>query len=309
MGVILAFIFSPVYNWLYKRLKWKNIVAFVLCILLLGLIILPIWFLTPILVDQSLKIYLTAQQTDFVTPLKSIFPDLFASEEFSAQVGSIIYSFVTQVANSLVNSLSNIILNFPIIFLQLLVVFFTFFFVLRDKEALVDYVRSLLPFTKGIQKKLFESSKGITVSVIYGQIIIGIIQGIVLGVGLFVFKVPNALLLSLLAVVAGVFPIIGTGLVWIPLLIYLFIAGNTLSAVGVLLFGTLSSSLDNLVRPLIVSKMTKLNSSIVLIGMIGGLLMFGVLGIILGPLILSYLLILLEFYRKKGAPKVLLQSK
>ena len=120
---------------------------------------------------------------------------------------------------------------------------------------------------------------------------------------------PNALLLSLLAVVAGVFPIIGTGLVWIPLLIYLFIAGNTLSAVGVLLFGTLSSSLDNLVRPLIVSKMTKLNSSIVLIGMIGGLLMFGVLGIILGPLILSYLLILLEFYRKKGAPKVLLQSK
>ena len=141
MGVILAFIFSPVYNWLYKRLKWKNIVAFVLCILLLGLIILPIWFLTPILVDQSLKIYLTAQQTDFVTPLKSIFPDLFASEEFSAQVGSIIYSFVTQVANSLVNSLSNIILNFPIIFLQLLVVFFTFFFVLRDKEALVDYSR------------------------------------------------------------------------------------------------------------------------------------------------------------------------
>ncbi len=305
VGIILAFIFSPVYNWFYKHTKWRNASAALICILLLVLIILPIWFLTPILIDQSLKIYFAAQQADFVTPLKSIFPDLFASEEFSAEVGSITHSFVTKIANSLVNSLAKMILNFPIIFLQLLVVFFTFFFVLRDKEKLIEYIQSLLPFSASIQKKLFESSRAITISVIYGQIIIGIIQGIITGLGFFIFRVPNALLLSSLAILAGVFPIIGTGIIWVPLVIYLLIKGSTFSALGVALFGVIASTMDNFLRPLIVSKRTKLNSSIILIGMIGGLFFFGVLGLILGPLILAYLLILLEIYRKKPVPKVL----
>ncbi|MCH7974169.1 MAG: AI-2E family transporter, partial [Bacteroidetes bacterium] len=86
----------------------------------------------------------------------------------------------------------------------------------------------------------------------------------------------------------------------IPLTIYLVVAGNTLAATGVLLFGLISSSLDNFIRPIIVSKRTELNSSIILIGMIGGLFLFGVLGVILGPLILAYLLILLELYRSKN---------
>ncbi len=309
VGIILAFVFSPVYNWIYKIIKLKNISALLICILLIVLIILPIWFLTPILINQSLKVYFIAQQTDFVTPLQNIFPSLFASEEFSTEVGSITHSFVTKIANSLVNSLADIVLNFPVIFLQLLVVFFTFFFVLRDQEQLVAYVKSLLPFSKDVEKKLFESSKAITASVIYGQVIIGIIQGIFVGIGFFIFGVPNALLLTLLATLAGVFPIIGTMIVWLPVLIYLFIAGNTLSAIGILVFGVFSSNIDNFLRPIIVSKRTKLNSSIILIGMIGGLFLFGVLGLILGPLILAYLLILLELYRKKQLPKIFIQQE
>ncbi|GAJ21336.1 unnamed protein product, partial [marine sediment metagenome] len=162
--------------WIYKIIKLKNISALLICILLIILIILPIWFLTPILINQSLKVYFIAQQTDFVTPLQNIFPSLFASAEFSAEVGVITHSFVTRISNSLVNALADILLNFPVIFLQLLVVFFTFFFVLRDQEQLVAYVKSLLPFSKDVEKKLFESSKAITASVIYGQVIIGIIR-------------------------------------------------------------------------------------------------------------------------------------
>ena len=299
VGIILAFIFSPIYNWLYRCTKIKNLSAGILVAVLLILIILPIWFLTPILVDQSIKIYTSAQQADFVTPLKTVFPDLFASEEFSAEVGSIVHSFVTRIANYFVNAISGIILNFPVLFLKMLVVFFTFFFVLRDKEKIIQDIKSILPFSRSIKKRLFDSSKAITGAVIYGQVIIGSIQGVVLGIGLFIFRVPNALILTAVSILAGIFPIIGTGIVWIPLTIYLVIAGNTLAAIGVLLFGIISSSLDNFIRPIIVSKRTELNSSIILIGMIGGLFLFGILGVILGPLILAYLLILLELYRTK----------
>ena len=210
MGLILAFIFSPIYDWIYKHLKSKNLSAFIICLLLVVVIILPIWFLTPVIIDQSIKVYTSSQQIDFITPLKNFFPELFVSEQFSAEIGSTIYSFVTKATNSLMNAAANLILNFAKIFLQLLVVFFTLFFVLKDKEQLVKYIQSLLPFSKEIEKKLFKSSKDITVSVLYGQVVIGILQGIIAGLGFFIFKIPNALLLTFFAALAGIFPIIGT---------------------------------------------------------------------------------------------------
>ncbi|MDP2628533.1 MAG: AI-2E family transporter [Nanoarchaeota archaeon] len=308
LGLILAFVFSPVHDRLVKIVKSKNLSVSIICIIIILLIVIPFWFLVPILIDQSIKTYLAAQQMDFVTPLKSVFPSLFASEEFSQQVGSIIYSFVTNVSNSLMNSFANLILDFPRLLLQISVVFFTFFFVLRDKEQLVLYIKSLLPFPPEIEKKLFDNTKGITSSVIYGQIVVGIIQGIIAGAGFFIFGVSNALVLSLLAVLAGVLPIIATGLVWIPVVIYLLIGGNNFAAIGVALFGLVASTIDNIIKPLIVAKRTSITSPVILIGMIGGLFLFGVLGLILGPLILAYLLVILEVYRHQRVPGLLVKS-
>ena len=304
IGIILASVFTPIYTWVNKLIKSKNLSSILICLFLIFLIVLPMWFLTPILIDQSFKIYQVTQQMDFVAPLKAIFPSLFASEEFSAEVGSILYSFITKTTNSMVNSLSKLILNFPALSLQFLVVFFTFFFVLRDQRQFASYIKSLLPFSKEIEKKLFASSKRIAISVIYGQIIIGIIQGLFVGIGFFIFKVPNGLFLTLLACLAGIFPIIGTAIIWLPVSIYLIIGGNTLPALGLIIFGLISSNIDNLLRPIIVSKRTNLHPSLILIGMIGGLFFFGILGVILGPLILAYLLIILEIYRKKKSPEL-----
>ena len=307
LGIILAFIFSPIYDWINDKIKSKNITAFILCALLLAIIILPIWFLTPIIIDQSFKVYQASQNMDFITPLKNIFPSMFASEEFSSEIGSIIRTFVTTTANKLVNSFGELILNFPVLFLHSLVVFFTFFFVLRDREELASYLKSLSPFSRDVEKKFFESSKGITASVIYGQVIIGLIQGIIAGIGFFIFQVPNALFLTFLASLAGIFPIIGTAIVWVPVAIYLIMDGNTFATLGVVIFGTISSSIDTFLRPIIVSKRTRIHSSVLLIGMVGGFFLFGIVGFVLGPLILSYLLILLEIYRKKSVPGIFIQ--
>tara|TARA_Y100000294_G_scaffold164976_1_gene172136 strand:- start:376 stop:1404 length:1029 start_codon:yes stop_codon:yes gene_type:complete len=297
IGIILTVIFAPVYNWFFKIIKSKNLSAAIVCIFLVLLIVLPFWFLTPIFVKQSFEVYLVSQQMDFITPLKTIFPDFFASEAFSVEIGSIIHSFVTSATNSLVNSLSQLIINFPTLFLQLLIVFFTFFFVLKEKEQIVVYVKSLLPFSKDTEKKLFKSSKEITLSVVYGQILIGMIQGIIVGIGFFIFGINNAMLLTLFAILAGMFPVIGTTIVWLPVVIYLFIAGNTAPAIGVTFFGIISGLIDNILRPLFVSRLARMHPLLILIGMIGGLFFFGILGFILGPLIIAYGLIMLEVYR------------
>ncbi len=305
-GLILAFVFIPSYRKLTEIVKSKNFAAAIISFILILAILLPIWFFTPTAVEQSFRFYQAAQQIDFVSFLKSIFPSFFASEQFSSEVGSIMKSFLSKTTNLLQNSLTDIISKFPQIFLHFAVVFFTFFYAMRDNEKITEYVRSFLPFPKQIEDKLFNSSKGITIAVIYGQIIIGILQGLLVGIGFLIFRVPNTLLLTLLACLAGVFPVLGTTIVWLPVIIYLVVAGNTFAAIGILIFGLVSTSIDNLLRPLFVSRRTNLPSSVILIGMIGGLFMFGILGIIIGPLIIAYLLIILELYRQhnKNAPTI-----
>jgi predicted PurR-regulated permease PerM len=307
LGIILAFIFTPVYDFVFKYIKRKNITALLMCFLLIGLIVVPLWYVFPVAINQSIKFYMNSQDLDFVTPLKTIFPSIFESEKFSNEIGLALHSFVTKTTSSLMNSLSNVILNFPTLFLKLLVTFFTFFFVLRDKEDIIEYIKSLMPFSKEVEKRLFKSSKDLTISILYGQVLLGMIQGITAGIGFFIFGVPNALLLTIIAAVAGIFPIIGSVIVWVPVAIYLFISGNTVSALGVVMFGLIASVIEALFKPIFISRRAKMNVSLVLFGMVGGILFFGLLGIILGPLILAYLFIVIEAYRDKKLPEVVIK--
>lgn len=308
IGFILAFIFSPLYNLFYKITKSKNFPSILICILLLALIVLPLWFFMPAIIDESIKLYRASQQLDIVTLLKAIFPSLFGSQEFSQEVGSAIQSFITTMTNSLMNYLSGVLLKIPTIILQIFVIFFTLFYTLKDKDKIIEYIKSLLPFSKDIEKRLFDSTRDITFSVLYGYIVIGFIQGIILGIGLFIFRVPNAFILMILGIVAGILPFIGPAIIGIPTAIFLLIGGNPISAGGLLLFTLIASFSDYLIRPHFVAKRVQLHHALVLIGMIGGFLLFGILGFILGPLIFAYLIIIIEMYRNKTIPSALLKK-
>ncbi len=304
MAVILGYIFYPLYKKVNSLIKSEYASAFLMCILLTAIIFIPMWFLTPVLVNQSIQFYMNSQNIDFVTPLKQIFPDIFSSEQLSQEIGSTISSFVTKISNSLMNTFSKLISNFPVLLLQFFVVFFIFFVVLKEQEKFVDYVKSLLPFSKDIENKLLKSSREITTSIFYGQIILGIVTGIVVGIGFYIFNIPHAFILTIAAAAAGILPVIGTTIVWIPVAIYLFVVGSFFPAIGIVIFGILSSSVENFVKPIILSRYINLHPAIVLLGMVGGTFVFGILGIILGPLVLAYLLIILEVYRDKKTPGV-----
>jgi predicted PurR-regulated permease PerM len=297
-SLIFAFIFYPLYQKLLIRIKNKNISAGIVCLLIIIFIGLIIWLLVPIIIEQSIKIYIYSQETDFIDSFKKIFPLIFESEIF-LESGPIFNSFFTKITNSLMNYFGNILLNLPTISLHLLIIMFIFFFALRDGKELVKYIENSLPFQLEIKKKILNYAKDITNLVVYGQILIGILQGLIVSISFFIFKVPNALFLSFLAILAGIFPIIGTSIIWIPVVIYFLFKENLFIAIGISIFGIISTLSDNFIRPVIISKKINLNTPIILIGMVGGLFLFGLLGLILGPLILSYLFILLDLYKNK----------
>ena len=144
-----------------------------------------------------------------------------------------------------------------------------------------------------------EEFKGITDSVIYGQFLIGVVQALLLGIGLFLLDVPKFLVLTFVAVILCIIPILGAWLVWLPGSIFLLATGQTTKGLILMVYGALFVSVvDNLLRPYFLSKRSRLPISISIIGIIGGMYAFGIVGILLGPLIMAYLIIIIDFYKE-----------
>ncbi len=299
-GLLLAYMASPVYKKVFSLVREKNIAALIIVLLLLFIIFLPIWFLFPVAVRQAIDTYAYSQKVDLVGFIRTIIP-----ADISVDVLALMNSFISHSINSVFSYASNMLLEIPVIMLQAVVVLFVFFFGMRDADRLKEYAKGVSPFSQAVEKNLLKQFKGITNSVVYGHIIVGIIQGLLTGVGLFIFGVPKALLLTVFAVFASVIPILGAWLVWIPVSFYLFSSGHIGAAVGLVLYGAIFISwIDNFIRPYIVSRRTNLSSGVVLVGMIGGLIVFGILGLVLGPLILSYLLLVLDAYRENKLSEI-----
>lgn len=298
LGFILAYAFYPVYAWVYKRTKRKNLSAILISILALLIIFIPLWFTASTLIKQIFDVYSTIQSLDLTSMIETVLPFFFANPDTAYNFNIALNNFVSNTASILMTKISEFIVDIPAILLQLFVTMFVFYYALRDGEIFKKYIRALFPFSAETKNKFFKRSTDITYSVIYGNIIVGLIQGIATGIGLFIAGVENALLLTIIAIFLSIIPIVGSWLIWVPAALFLFVLGNTGAAIFLLIYGFFFVSIiDNIIRPYLVSKKTKVPNSITLIGMIGGLLVFGILGLLVGPLVLAYLLIILELYK------------
>jgi predicted PurR-regulated permease PerM len=295
-GLLLAYVLYPVYTRLLKWIKSKNATSLIVCISLLIIVIIPSWFLLPMLAKQMFEAYTFLQKADIMGVLHRLVPSLDISPNLYATISN----FINTIATSLVTSTTSFILDFPTILLNVTVVFFILFFALRDWEELRNYVKSLSPLSHEAEDLFYNKFKDVTNSVIFGHVIVGVIQGLVAGLGYLIFGVSSILSLTILSILFGIIPVAGPFVIWVPVVIALFIQGKTAAAVGLLVYGLLVvSTVDNFLRPVIVSKRAKINTGIILVGTIGGLFVFGVLGLVLGPLILAYAMIILEIYRNK----------
>ena len=191
------------------------------------------------------------------------------------------------------------VVNLPNIVIQVFVFAFTFFFAIKDSDKLAQYFSDLSPFSKATERRFMREFRGITNSVIIGQVFIGIVQGVALGLCLWILGFENVLSWTIITSIVSIIPIIGAWLVWIPMAVYLVIIGEPTNAVILALYsGIFVSNIDNILRPYILSKSSRLPVVASLIGTIGGLYFLGIVGLVLGPLILAYALIIIEFYKE-----------
>jgi len=176
-----------------------------------------------------------------------------------------------------------------------LMIFMLFFF-LRDGDEMVGTLRELIPMESSYKARLFEHLAAVTRAMVYGTGLTALIQGTLVGLAFFFVGLPSPIVFGVIAALAGLLPVGGTALVWVPATIALAAQGRWGAAIFMLLWGTLLVGLvDNVVRPMLVSGRASVSTLTVFIGVLGGISAFGAIGLFLGPVVLALIIALIRF--------------
>jgi len=303
-ALILSYYFHPLYRKANKRFKKPTLIALLICIVVALIMVALAVALMRHAVAQLIDFYAYIQTTDILAPIKVFFSKITPVESTS-QLSVFFDQAVEKIVSSLFNFISKTLVNLPFLILQVFVMFFVMFYLIREGDSLYDYSKDILPFKKKIRQRFSVRFKEITRGFLYGMIAVGLVQGALAGVGFYIFGASQPFILMILAIFAAMIPFIGTWIVWLPVGTTMLIKGSTFAGIGLILYGAIVVGyIDNLIRPLIVGKMAKMSNAIVLLGILGGLRLFGLIGIIVGPLVLDYLIIFIEFYRTKQIKKL-----
>jgi predicted PurR-regulated permease PerM len=304
-GMVLGYIFYPIYKKSLKIVKNKKAASLLMSFIVLLVIIVPIFFTANAIINESIKFFYEVRDIDLSTTIH--FFDKYLSQ--SVDLNFYIKELLNKGAISLADWASNFIFSLPGKAISLFVMLFVLYYSFLEGKDFIKKLESYLPLSHEIRKKVSKKFKDVVRASLYGIVVTAILQGVIGGIGFVLFDVSSPILWTIVMIILSMLPFLGASLVWFPASIYKIITGDLFNGIGLLIYGLIIVSLiDNVLRPKIVGSKASIHPIIVLVGVLGGLEVFGLFGIIIGPLILAITLVFLELYiseRKKPKKHVL----
>ncbi|MEX1325462.1 MAG: AI-2E family transporter [Desulfobacterales bacterium] len=310
MAIFLAGIFSALARPLYKRFeRWyggrRALASMSTLVVIVIIVILPLGALMGIVTAQAIKVGQTvtpwvqeqiAQPGEFQKLLSSLpFFDKIApySETIWRKAGELIGTISQFLIGSLSTATKGAV-NFLFMAFALL---YTMFFFLMDGDKLIYKILYYLPMDDDDEQRMLEKFTSVTRATLKGTAVIGLLQGTLAGMAFWVVGIPSSVFWGTIMAVLSIIPGIGTALVWVPAVIILAAGGNYVKAGGLCLFCALVvGSIDNLLRPVLVGKDTQMHELMIFFGTLGGIIMFGVMGMIIGPIVAALFVTIWEIY-------------
>jgi predicted PurR-regulated permease PerM len=183
-------------------------------------------------------------------------------------------------------------------FLGVFVLLFIMYYGFKDGRRFVAFIYDTLPLREAYKDRLFKETQEVIDAVFVGNILVSVVQGTLGGLGFWAFGIPNPVFWGFVMTILAILPIIGTPVVWLPAGVILIATGDTFAGVGILLYGLLIvSTVDNFLKPKIIGGRSQVHPAIVLLGVVGGIWVFGAVGFLLGPLILAIFGVLLGLFK------------
>ncbi|MFZ4746372.1 MAG: AI-2E family transporter [Sphingomonas sp.] len=311
-GVIAAILFAPLNARLTAAMpRRRNFVALIVVLVIMALVIVPALLLAAALTSEASVAYARLQSGDidlgqaFIETERHL-PDF--ARRWLATVGLTDFAALQAkigqgVASSfrtLAGQAFNIGQSTLAFFLAMGVMLYLTFFLLRDGTALVAKIESCLPLPINQRRLLMARFVEVVRATIKGSIIVALLQGLIGGIVFSALGISGALLWGVAMAIFSLFPAIGTGLIWVPVTIYLLATGHVGQGLGLLACGFfIISSVDNIVRPILVGRDARMPDYVVLITTLGGFELMGFNGFVIGPAIAALFITIWEIFAKQ----------
>ncbi|MFA5108490.1 MAG: AI-2E family transporter [Candidatus Micrarchaeia archaeon] len=299
---VFAFItLNPIYKWLRLRNIGKTPSA--LLAMLIGLIVIgiPLMIICGVLFNETLSMLNQANLNQYasaisnnVSVISKNIPNFTSDDELKKEIGAAVYSIVNYFKDVVIGSMQNI----GELMIQLLVSVFVLYYLLVAEEKLASISRSMVPFSSKNTGILAAEFKKITYSALITVALMGLLQALPLTLVFIYFGVPGAVFWGFVALIMTCVPFVGIPVVWIPIALVEAAQHNNDAFVGIVVAGIILAIVEN-VRPIAQKMIGKVHPLISILGIIVGLSYFGVFGIIIGPLILSYCVLMLKMFKEE----------
>jgi len=310
MAIFLAGIFSALARPLYKRFEgWyggrRSLASLSTLLLVVIVVIVPLGVLMGIVTAQAIKVGQSVTpwvQQQISQPGE--FHELLSSLPYYDKLvpyGNTIWQkageLIGTISRFLISNLSTATMGAVNILFMAFAMLYTMFFFLMDGEKLLNKILYYLPLKDQDEQRMLSKFTSVTRATLKGTAVIGILQGSLAGAAFWVVGIPSAVFWGTMMAVLSIIPGIGTALVWAPAVIILAAGGNYLKAGGLALFCALIvGSIDNLLRPILVGKDTQMHELMIFFGTLGGIIMFGIMGMIIGPIVAALFITIWEIY-------------
>lgn len=325
MAVLIAAILSgmvnPLFNRLVKVTRGRRPMASILTLVVVFFsILIPLAGLIVIVAAQAVEVSNTigpwiqerfsesANVDDWLGGIPFVEPLMEAIRPYEEQITSKAGELTGQLGNVLFRGLTEVTTGTATFIFQLFIMLYAMFFFLVNGRETLNTILYYVPLSSADEARMLDKFVSVTRATVKGSLVIGIIQGTLAALGFWVAGIPSVVFWGTIMAVLSVIPAVGAALVWIPAVIYLFIIGEAGWAIGLAIWcGLVVGTVDNVLRPRLVGKDTKMSDLLILLSTLGGIVLFGVLGFIVGPIVAALFVTIWDIYGitfKSWLPKV-----
>jgi len=313
-GFLVAVFFAAVFGGLayplFQRLtRWfrgrRHVSSVATVLFVFMVIILPLIGLVGIITAEALEVTQKVRpwverqvaQPDELDRLLESLPFVDQLAPYKGQIQAKVGELAAWVGTFMVNALAATGRGTAIFIFQLFIMLYAMFFFLLDGPRLLNKILYYVPLASKDEDRMVGKFLSVSRATLKGTLVIGIVQGVLGGLSFWVVGIDGPIFWATIMAVLSIIPGIGTGLIWVPAVIYLFAAGNAGAAIGLTIWNAaVVGSVDNVLRPWLVGKDTQLPDLLILLGTMGGIVLFGAAGIVIGPVIAALFVTVWEIY-------------
>lgn len=319
-GAVIAYLSYPLYEKILRHLKSKSLASFAVTLFVVLLFAVPSVVLLSLVSKEAYIAYTSLNTHNIGTNFLAVMcrdESSLSCRTFKSSIGFLpeedldfyVQSAIKKITEFIIANVSKFLSSIFSIILDFFIIIFSIYYLLKDGETIKAKIKSILPLRESQKQSVLQKFHEVTFGVFYGNISLAIVQGTLGAIGFFIFGVSSPILWGFVMMILALLPYVGTAIVWLPAAMNLIFVGYIqndtayiFSGIGLIVYCIIMVVfVDYFLNPKIIGTRTGVHPILVILGVLGGLSLFGFIGLILGPVMLALLMTFVDIYEQEKA--------